>query len=254
MGSLISQAKDGQQAIDWLLANAGEIDIVLMDVQMPVLDGMQATRQLRRMPQFENLPIVALTAGAFQSQHDAALAAGMTHFISKPFDVPSTIALIQRLCRLSKLSETHPDGPTLATVNTQAAESSQAMQIMDVAQGLALWTDLPTYQSYLRRFVNDYSQAALVIQTSLKQGDRASAAALAHKLFGVVANLALPHTRQAAQSLDQVLGTDCDPSQALAQLKDALAAVVAEINRYAPPVSEAHDAPNAVKPAPINMI
>ena len=68
-----------------------------MDVQMPVMGGMEATRQLRLMPQFANLPIVALTAGAFKSEQEAAHAAGMTHFISKPFDVPSTIALIQRL-------------------------------------------------------------------------------------------------------------------------------------------------------------
>ena len=238
-GAVVSLAEDGQQAIDWLLANAGEIDIVLMDVQMPVLDGIEATRRLRRIPQFVGLPIVALTAGAFKSQHDAALAAGITHFVSKPFDVPSTIALILRLCRP-------------LTVSTVAAEPSQAMQIMDVAKGLALLADTPTHQSYLRRFVIDYSEAAVVMQTSLAQGERASAAVLAHKLSGVAANLALTPTHQAAQALEQVLSTDDDPTLALAQLKDSLASVVAEINRYAPPVNNlAHDAPNAARPEPI---
>ena len=248
--AVVSLAEDGQQAIDWLLANTGEIDIVLMDVQMPVLDGIEATRRLRSMPQFEGLPIVALSAGAFKSQHDAALAAGMTHFISKPFDVPSTIALIQRLCRSSKLSQTPAAVPTRtpldSTVSTVATVLPTVTQILDVTQGLALLTDTPTYQSYLRRFVNDYSEAAGVIQTSLTHGDRASATALAHKLSGVAANLAMTHTRQAAQALEQVLVTDFDPSLALAQLKDSLAAVVAEINRVAPPVNKAHDAPNAV--------
>jgi signal transduction histidine kinase/DNA-binding response OmpR family regulator/HPt (histidine-containing phosphotransfer) domain-containing protein len=250
--AVVSLAEDGQQAIDWLLANTGEIDIVLMDVQMPVLDGIEATRRLRRMPQFEGLPIVALTAGAFKSQHDAALAAGMTHFVSKPFDVPSTIALIQRLCRSSKLSQTPAAVPIPirtpldSTVSTVATVSPTVTQILDVTQGMALLTDAPTYQSYLRRFVNDYSEAAVVIQTSLEQGMRASAAALAHKLSGVAANLAMTHTRNAAQALEQVLVTDFDPSLALAQLKDSLAAVVAEINRVAPP--EALDSPNATTP------
>jgi len=206
-GAVVSLAEDGQQAIDWLQAHAGEVDIVLMDVQMPVLDGIEATRRLRRIPQFVGLPIVALTAGAFKSQHDAALAAGITHFVSKPFDVPSTIALILRLCR--PLSQTLPTAsirtPMVATVSTVAAEPSPAIQIMDMAKGLALWADTPTYQSYLRHFVNDYSEAAVVIQTSLTQGDRVSAAALAHKLSGVAANLALTHTHQAAQALEQVL-------------------------------------------------
>jgi hypothetical protein len=131
-------------------------------------------------------------------------------------------------------------------VSTVATVSPTVTQILDVTQGMALLTDTPTYQSYLRRFVHDYSEAAVVIQTSLEQGMRASAAALAHKLSGVAANLAMTHTRQAAQALEQVLVTDTDPSLALAHLKDSLAAVVAEINRVALPVNKAHDAPNAV--------
>ncbi len=98
-GALVSFASNGQQAMDWLLAHADAVDLVLMDVQMQVMDGMEATRRLRRLPQFDDLPIVALTAGAFKSQHAEAKAAGMTHIVNKPFNVPATIALIQRLRR-----------------------------------------------------------------------------------------------------------------------------------------------------------
>jgi CheY-like chemotaxis protein len=97
VGAVVALANNGQEALDWLQTYPNAVDLVLMDVQMPVMGGVEATRQLRLMPQFANLPIVALTAGAFKSQQEAAYAAGMTHFISKPFDVPSTIALIQRL-------------------------------------------------------------------------------------------------------------------------------------------------------------
>ena len=65
-GAIVSLANNGKEAIDFLCAHPDEIDIVLMDVQMPIMDGYQATRQLRAMPQFAGLPVVALTAGAFR--------------------------------------------------------------------------------------------------------------------------------------------------------------------------------------------
>jgi PAS domain S-box-containing protein len=100
-GASVALAEDGSAALAWLNAHPDEVDLVLMDVQMPVMDGIEATRQLRAMPRFAELPIVALTAGAFQSHHDAAREAGMSHFITKPFDIPLTIALIRRLTGLA---------------------------------------------------------------------------------------------------------------------------------------------------------
>ena len=96
-GAEVALADDGSAALAWLEQHGDAVDLVLMDVQMPVMDGIEATRRLRALPRFAHLPIVALTAGAFQSHHDAARAAGMSHFITKPFDIPLTIALIRRL-------------------------------------------------------------------------------------------------------------------------------------------------------------
>ena len=104
-GASVALAGDGSAALDWLNEHPDEVDLVLMDVQMPVMDGIEATRQLRTMARFDRLPIVALTAGAFQSHHDAARAAGMSHFITKPFDIPLTIALIRRLTGLQEREE-----------------------------------------------------------------------------------------------------------------------------------------------------
>ena len=228
-GALVTLAEDGQQAIDWLLAHALEVDLVLMDVQMPVLGGLEATRRVRALPEFDELPIVALTAGAFKSQQQDAMAAGMTEFVSKPFDVPLTVALIRRLCRPSRLS---PNSPEPAGV-------------MDAAQGLAIWSDLPSYQTYLRRFAASYSDTVALLRTHLVSGDRPGAAALAHKLSGVAANLALPDTHRAVQRAERLLGTQDDPEPALVELSQALAAAMAEIHRYAPPVEPANQALDA---------
>ena len=245
-GAEVTLAADGQQAIDWLMAHPLDVDLVLMDVQMPVLDGMEATRRLRRMPQFDSLPIVALTAGAFKSQQQAAMDAGMTDFVSKPFDVPLTIAMIQRLRRPSNLAPAYCEPPALAhaqmPVSLVAMKNIVPSGAMDVAHGLKLWSDTPTYQSYLRRFVGGYSDVVAVMRSGLIKGEAREAVALAHKLSGVAANLALADTRVAALEVERVLATQDDPTLALDALGVAVAAAMAGIHRYAPPISELADA------------
>ncbi|MEA5475185.1 response regulator, partial [Synechococcus sp. CCY9201] len=97
-GASMSQAEGGQQALDWLAAHPGSADLVLMDLQMPGLDGCAATRQIRAQQSLAHLPVVALSAGATTGQRQAALEAGMDAFLTKPFDVAEAIALIRRLC------------------------------------------------------------------------------------------------------------------------------------------------------------
>ncbi len=245
-GAAVTLAPNGQEAIDWLVTHPLDVDLVLMDVQMPVMDGMEATRRLRGMSQFDDLPIVALTAGAFKSQQQAAMTAGMTEFVSKPFDVPLTVALIQRLRRPPNRATTHPAAAqasgTLAPLSLAAAEVSVAVGVLDVALGLKLWADVPTYQSYLRRFVGGYADVVQVLRAHLLQGELRRATALAHKLSGVAANLALPQARAAALELERVLGSRDDPAAALETLGLAVTATMAEIGCYAPPVDEASDA------------
>jgi PAS domain S-box-containing protein len=232
-GAIVALAADGQEALDWLQAHPDGIDLVLMDVQMPVMDGIEATRQLRLIPRFADLPIIAMTAGAFKSQQDAAEAAGMTHFISKPFDVPSTIALIQRLYRIpqtvlgaaARMVDTLPSAPIgIAPANDVAA--------MDVAQGLKIWVDQASYQEYLHRFVDLYSHAVGDIKQSLVHGYRPTAVALAHKLSGVAANLALPEVRRLAALAERVMNTDQDPTVELRQLDAAMESALAEIAHF----------------------
>ncbi len=236
-GAIVTLAEDGKAALDWLLAHPLDVDLVLMDVQMPVMDGIEATRHLRQLPQFNDLPIVALTAGAFKAQQDAARAAGMNEFISKPFDVPATIALIARLRRPSDTAQVaDPPVPpaTPADVPGQTEPPSVDLAVMDVAQGLQIWKDVPSYQDYLRRFVSAYGLAVDVINARLASDDLAGAAALAHKLSGVAANLALPDIHRLAGEAERVLAKGYDPTLVLARLGLALGRAVTEIAQFAP--------------------
>jgi PAS domain S-box-containing protein len=222
-GAFVTLAVDGKEALEWLLEHDEAVDIVLMDVQMPVMDGIEATRRLRLLPQFDDLPVIALTAGAFKSQQDAAHAVGMNHFISKPFDVASTVMLIRRLRRLP-VSAPAPSARLLA-----------ASAVMDTARGLQLWLTEPAYRDYLQRFANSYAGAIdviNVINVSLASADRAGAAALAHKLAGDAANMALPDTHRLAGEAERVLLEGRDPTRVLDQLDDALQQALRAIARF----------------------
>lgn len=239
-GALPSFACDGQQALDWLLAHPADVDIVLMDVQMPVMDGLQATRALRQLPQFQDLPVVALTAGAFQTQRTAALEAGVNHFISKPFDVPQTIALIARAHR--RHAQGLPALPPVMAAATMAVPPNGAAPAIDLAQGMAQWLDETPYRQHLSRFGVTYSNTVGAMRALLAANARGDAAALAHKLAGVAGSLALPATLHAAQHAEQLLHAGDDAAAALDTLEQALARAidaVAAFTAQTPPSGEA---------------
>jgi PAS domain S-box-containing protein len=203
-GATVFLAENGRIAVDWLLAHGGAVDLVLMDVQMPVMDGIEATRILRGLAQFADLPIVALTAGAFSSHQAAARDAGMNHFIAKPFDIPVTIELIRRL--------THP---------------RDTNSPFDLQRGLKIWSTRDNYQRYLRKFAAAYGD---IVTRLRQQADPGAAAALAHKLAGAAANVALPAVSALARQIDTT------PTPALlAELDAAMDAALAAITVFAPP-------------------
>ncbi|MGV8866602.1 MAG: ATP-binding protein [Janthinobacterium svalbardensis] len=223
-GAVPSFACDGRQALDWLLAHPADVDIVLMDVQMPVMDGLQATRALRQLPQFQDLPVVALTAGAFQTQRTAALEAGVNHFISKPFDVPQTIALIARAHR--RHAQGLPALPPVVTETAMRVPPCGAAAVIDLAQGMAQWLDEAPYRQHLSRFGRNYRNTVGAMRALLAANARDDAAALAHKLAGEAGSLALPATLQAARHAEQLLHAGDDAAAALDTLEQALARAI----------------------------
>ncbi len=107
MGLKVTTASDGQQVLDLVKAHREPIDLILMDLQMPKLDGLQATRAVRALPRGEALPIIALSANAFLPDRLAAREAGMNDFVAKPI-VPETLYATL----LDWLPQTHADAST----------------------------------------------------------------------------------------------------------------------------------------------
>lgn len=226
-GAQVVLANDGQQAIDWLKSHPDEIDIVLLDLQMPVMDGYEATRQIRHTLKRPDLPVIALTAGAFQEQQDAARAAGMSDYISKPFDVDPAVALIVKHLGLA--------APAVAvagpSTDSPAPDVSQDLPGLAVGRGLVTWKDAHPYRQFLRKFARDYADCVPVMAAA----ERTLASTLAHKLTGAAGNLALVEVAALAADVDRLLRAGEDPTAALAGLQVALTMTLESIQRYAPP-------------------
>jgi signal transduction histidine kinase len=100
-GAICESVGDGRAAVELLRAHPGDFDLVLMDIQMPEIDGLEATRLIRQEPSLAQIPVIALTAGAMDRQRDAALAAGMSGFIAKPFRLKKMVETLLTQLRVA---------------------------------------------------------------------------------------------------------------------------------------------------------
>ncbi|MBK1653294.1 hypothetical protein CKO29_01040 [Allochromatium vinosum] len=197
MGASVVLAGDGQEALDWLDAHHRDVDLVLMDIQMPNMDGYTATRLIRARPYGQGLAIIASTAGDFQAFCKKAREAGMDDFIAKPFETEQLQSLIERHIR--------PSGGVVSSGDIQAPASDPAdpaPPILDRAAGIRQWGHVEVYQTYLEKFGGQYADTGDTLATLCRQGDFKAAAALAHKLAGAAGNLALPRLAALARRLE----------------------------------------------------
>jgi signal transduction histidine kinase/CheY-like chemotaxis protein len=249
-GAQVQLANDGKQAVDWLLAHPSEVDVVLMDIQMPVMDGYEATRCIRANPVLAKLPVVALTAGAMKSQELAAKEAGLDGYIAKPFDVDEAIALILRLTGSASGAAPASKGSGVQTApvakplpQPQRLKTEPQWPGLNVQQGLSIWKDTAAYQQHLRKFAAQHQGAP----TALRQGSREEAQALSHKIKGTAGNLALTQVSQAAAEVNRLLVANESTDDALVRFEAAWDTALASIAQYAPATSPAK--PNLAPPA-----
>jgi CheY-like chemotaxis protein len=237
-GAQVSLAANGQLGVDAVAASQPPFDVVLMDLQMPVLDGYDATRKIRQQLGLTQLPIVAMTANALDSDRLACLAVGMNEHVGKPFDTRQLVALLQRvtgreLAPAYTPSTPSPDSqaasravPDLGHLATPFNELTGPYLDAAVALGrlsglTALYMDIAwEYLKSLDRVEDEFRQAAaqaqwpaLVIQM--------------HSLKGVSSTLGAQALSEHAASLEKLLRAPPPGLLALALLPDLLALVAA---------------------------
>jgi len=239
---------NGKDAVEWLRANSQAVDIVLMDVQMPEMDGYEATSQIRASSQLANLPVVALTAGAFKAQQEAALEAGMNAFVAKPFNVDELMAVIQRLTHCS--AEVGEQGHVNLPIPID--ESSQSiMQLPGIAvsQGLKVWKDMTVYKKFLVKFNIDYANCCAKLSAFHAANQHGEIHALSHKLKGSASNLALLEVAQCAQEVETMPINASDLPAAISRLQATLNVAFSSIKL----LSEKDAMPTAAQQNPINV-
>jgi signal transduction histidine kinase/CheY-like chemotaxis protein len=129
LGVATDVAVDGSQAVGKV--GSQQYDLVFMDCRMPIMDGFEATRAIRAMPQGRGLPIVALTANAFTDDREQCIAAGMDDFLSKPTSISKISAMLDRYV-LSPLGEREPMGATIIATPAAGEQSTPAMRGVDL--------------------------------------------------------------------------------------------------------------------------
>jgi PAS domain S-box-containing protein len=214
LGHSVTPASDGGIALH--LASEAQFDVVLMDVQMPGMDGLEATRLLRQTEQGSGrrrTPVIAMTASVQERDREATVAAGMDGFTSKPVDVA---ALTQEIARV--LGQPLPSGHASVAAAASAGVSPQA-QVLNAVQGLQLWAGQEqAYLRALRAFAADNASAAAELALAAASGRHAAGRLRAHQIRGAAANLGLEQLAAALGRLESALASE--DSAALPALLD----------------------------------
>jgi two-component system sensor histidine kinase/response regulator len=210
-------------------------DVVLMDMQMPVMDGLSATRAIRQLPGLQALPILAMTANAMAQDRERCIEAGMNDHIAKPIAVQELVDKLQRWVRPTAGRKP----ATVATSQPRRRRSEPgwiaalaAVDGLDARLGLSQVLGREAlYRDILIRFVASQRDQAAAMAQALKAGDRDQAQRLAHTLKGLAAQIGARALSEQAAQLEAALraGTP-DPAALLAgigqdlpRLSDAIA-------------------------------
>ncbi len=209
VGAVVQTADDGLSAIKKL--HEAAFDVVLMDVQMPVMDGLRATRMIRLNPALRDLPIIAMTAHAMQGDRELCLEAGMDDYIAKPIDRRELLVTLGRWIKPRDPSFSLEDDvvdlpdrevPSVVSILKEAG----ARAGVDVEEALERFGgDEGLFEKLFSSVLDTMPTMIPELRDELKRGDRQNAARLAHTMKGVAGNLSAKPLFEAARELEQII-------------------------------------------------
>ena len=228
-GFQIQIAHNGQEAIDAVLEK--KFDALLMDIQMPVMDGYRATQILRDNPKFKDLPIIAMTANAMAGDREKCLMAGMNDHIVKPIDPQEMFSTLAKWVKVREGAEKVEIPLPMVDLNVELPKLPGVdlkIALHRVAGNYKLYFDL------MRRFVSDQEDVAKQIEQALMAGEQSLAERLAHTAKGVSGSLGATQLQTFAGELESAIkeGDTKRTQSALLPFKETLNQLVEGISLF----------------------
>ncbi len=233
----IDSAENGEVAVQ--MVSARNYDVVLMDMQMPVMDGITATKAIRSNPQRRTLPIIAMTANVMATDREKCIEAGMNDHIAKPIDPDELFAVLLRWIK--------PRNGDRARADVAVASSSPVVSAKDPAPEMPEIAGIDTkaalrrtggnrmrYEALLRKFADPSQGGVEEIRSALAAGDVSTAARAAHSLKGAAANLGATALAEEAAKVEYGITNGQRAEETLGALTSSLAAVVEAIRSALP--------------------
>lgn len=218
-GFVVEIANNGKEAVNMVLANA--YDIVLMDMQMPVMDGLTATQEIRKLPQFRDLAIVAMTANAMDQDIQKCTAAGMNDHVAKPID-PEVLfnALLKWIKpRGQTLEKAMPPIADVALTHAAEMERLQAIAGLNVKLGLKrVMGKIPLYLNMLNKYVATGIQSLTELKAAVQANDRDTGERIAHTLKGTNGNIGASDLQSMAGGIEKLIKEDADINLLMAEV------------------------------------
>jgi PAS domain S-box-containing protein len=204
-------ANNGQEALDMVAIK--HYDLVLMDMQMPVMDGITATTEIRKNANFDALPIIAMTANARLEDKEKCLNAGMQDHISKPIDPEELFRALLKWIKPNNViqpveSTQNDDDQTLIENSTPEVNLGNILTIenLDIELGLQRVLGNKTlYLNILRKYVTNADTVAEEIRTALNDGDKQTAERLTHTIKGINGNIGATLLQEKAAELESMI-------------------------------------------------